>query len=253
MKIKKHIPNILSSLRLLSPLALFPLTIVGNYAIGSVILAFSFLTDMIDGHLARKWNVVSNLGAKLDAIADKLMLISMLPLALINPSVTISLVFEGLISLVNAVRKLKGGNPKTAQIGRVKTVSLAFFQFLSYLSNVFMIPNLIYYSLFTVTTLLQTASLVKYISEGKKELKDYSNCKEEVDVFEEIELPKEEITKTLTIEIDNVLNNLESKKQELIDLKEELQRVISINLEENCIDKDNESNNGFLKQKKYNI
>jgi phosphatidylglycerophosphate synthase len=39
------------------------------------LLAVSFLTDVIDGHLARRYKVISILGAKLDSVADDLTVI----------------------------------------------------------------------------------------------------------------------------------------------------------------------------------
>lgn len=69
------IPNILSLLRL----ALIPLymyiylnaTTDAHYYISSGILAVSCLTDLIDGQIARRCNMISTLGKILDPIADK--------------------------------------------------------------------------------------------------------------------------------------------------------------------------------------
>ena len=69
------IPNLLSLFRLV----LIPVyvTIYLNategyhYVIASAILAVSCLTDMIDGKIARKFNMISTLGKILDPIADK--------------------------------------------------------------------------------------------------------------------------------------------------------------------------------------
>jgi len=56
--------------RLLSaPLLLF-LAIVGNHELFRSLLAVSFLTDAVDGHLSRMFKVSSVFGAKLDSIAD---------------------------------------------------------------------------------------------------------------------------------------------------------------------------------------
>ena len=69
------IPNILSLFRLL----LIPVYVViylnatetREYFIAGMILAVSCLTDMIDGKIARHFNMISNLGKLLDPIADK--------------------------------------------------------------------------------------------------------------------------------------------------------------------------------------
>ena len=75
MKIKKHIPNILSSVRLLSPFVLTPVIMSGSYLLAIILLSGFLLTDAIDGFLARKWNVQSDLGVKLDAVADKIIVL----------------------------------------------------------------------------------------------------------------------------------------------------------------------------------
>ena len=71
-RIKMQIPNFLTRSRILAPFILVPCTIVGNFALATIIIALLGLTDCLDGFLARKWNATSNYGQKLDAISDKL-------------------------------------------------------------------------------------------------------------------------------------------------------------------------------------
>lgn len=69
------IPNILSLVRL----ALIPVYITiylqakepKDFILAGSILTISCLTDMIDGRIARRYNLISNLGKILDPIADK--------------------------------------------------------------------------------------------------------------------------------------------------------------------------------------
>lgn len=70
------IPNILSFFRI----ALIPVyaiwylkaVVLRDYVISASLLALSCLTDMADGIIARKCNMVSDLGIMLDPLADKL-------------------------------------------------------------------------------------------------------------------------------------------------------------------------------------
>lgn len=70
------IPNLLSFFRLI----LIPVYMIiylkaseiSDYVIAGVILAFSCLTDMIDGKIARKFNMITTFGKFLDPLADKL-------------------------------------------------------------------------------------------------------------------------------------------------------------------------------------
>lgn len=69
------IPNLLSLFRL----ALIPVYMViylnatdpSHYFLSAAILAVSCLTDLIDGKIARKFNMISNVGKVLDPVADK--------------------------------------------------------------------------------------------------------------------------------------------------------------------------------------
>ena len=69
------IPNLLSLFRLL----LIPVYVTiyicaesnAEYFVAAAILAVSCLTDMIDGKIARRFNMISNLGRILDPLADK--------------------------------------------------------------------------------------------------------------------------------------------------------------------------------------
>ena len=70
-----NIPNLLSLFRL----ALIPIYVniyltaneAREYALAGVILAISCMTDMVDGWVARKFNMITPLGKLLDPIADK--------------------------------------------------------------------------------------------------------------------------------------------------------------------------------------
>lgn len=70
------IPNLLSIFRIL----LLPVFVIlylnagttWEFLRATIVLAVSALTDLIDGKIARKYNMISNLGKALDPIADKL-------------------------------------------------------------------------------------------------------------------------------------------------------------------------------------
>ena len=67
------IPNLLSLLRLcMIPLIIWLYCIQKNYALTAVVLVLSGLTDMVDGYIARRFNMVTDLGKALDPVADKL-------------------------------------------------------------------------------------------------------------------------------------------------------------------------------------
>lgn len=74
----RHIPNILSFLRILMVIAFIILFVKGQYLACLILYIAAFLTDVLDGYLARKFNWISDLGKLLDPFADKFMLLSAL-------------------------------------------------------------------------------------------------------------------------------------------------------------------------------
>ncbi len=72
----KHIPNILSTIRLLAiPLFVYAYFNFSPY-VAAVIYVAAWLTDALDGYLARRNNWITDIGKLLDPLADKLMQIA---------------------------------------------------------------------------------------------------------------------------------------------------------------------------------
>jgi CDP-diacylglycerol--glycerol-3-phosphate 3-phosphatidyltransferase len=67
-----YIVNAITVYRLLAAFFLLYLVVAGYQATFKWMLAISFVTDAIDGFLARRWNVVTEVGSRLDSIADDL-------------------------------------------------------------------------------------------------------------------------------------------------------------------------------------
>ena len=72
------IPNILSCLRVAMFIAFIIMFIKGQYAVCLALYIAAFVTDILDGFLARKFNWVSNFGKLVDPFADKFMFVSAL-------------------------------------------------------------------------------------------------------------------------------------------------------------------------------
>lgn len=80
------IPNIISFVRLaMIPFIVLSIVKWDNTALAVLLTAISALTDIVDGKIARRFNMTSDLGKALDPFADKLTLIALfLSCSLIN-------------------------------------------------------------------------------------------------------------------------------------------------------------------------
>ena len=87
---------------------------------------FAMLTDVVDGYLARKWNLVSPAGAYLDPMADKLMtatvLIMLIPLGRVSAAlVALLLCREIAITGLRGIASQEGILLPADTLGKVKT------------------------------------------------------------------------------------------------------------------------------------
>ena len=74
----KYIPNILTVLRFfLIPFTIYYLT-QDKYIAAMIVLTISGLTDILDGAIARKFNLITNFGKLIDPLADKITQVSIL-------------------------------------------------------------------------------------------------------------------------------------------------------------------------------
>lgn len=74
----RHIPNILSTIRIIL-VGIFVYCFFNDlYIVSAIIYVTAFLTDLLDGYLARRFDWTSKIGKVLDPFADKLMLVTVL-------------------------------------------------------------------------------------------------------------------------------------------------------------------------------
>ena len=167
-KTYKHIPNLLTFIRFLSPFFIIPLFILNKYKYSLVFVIIATITDIFDGMIARKYNTVSEFGRLLDAVTDKFFALSLLiPTIKINKIYTLLIIMEILIALSNYIAHKKNKHPKTQYIGKVKTVIEFIFIALCYLSFTIKIDIRIINIVFIINIILELITLIIYLKKNK--------------------------------------------------------------------------------------
>lgn len=154
------------------------LIIDSKFLICGVLFLVASLTDFLDGHLARKYNLVTDLGKVMDAIADKILvngvLIILAYIGKISVVVPVVIVCRDIfVDSIKMVAGQKNGAVAASKAGKIKTacmmsgVTLLFFYdlpfslfFNSQISNI----------LIMVATVLSIVSGIQYYEKNKKYL-----------------------------------------------------------------------------------
>ena len=179
-----NLPNKLTILRtIMIPVFLIFLYIPGLGMTGDVLAAAIFVlasfTDLLDGKIARKYNLVTNFGKFMDPLADKLLVCSAL-IALVDLNripawvVIIIIAREFIISGFRLIASDNGVVIAASYWGKFKTT----FQMLMVIVIIFNINlqlgwlNILGTILIYVALVLTVVSLIDYIAKNKDVLKD---------------------------------------------------------------------------------
>lgn len=145
-----NLPNKLSMLRifmtvLIIAILLFPFSAMGitvpqifvnesiiidiRYPIAGVLFIIAALTDFVDGYIARRDNLVTDFGKMLDAIADKVLVNSVLIIlsaqGFIHPIIPVVIIFRD--TIVNSIKMVAGNKGQVVaaiKSGKYKTACM---------------------------------------------------------------------------------------------------------------------------------
>lgn len=203
-----NLPNKLSVLRIIlvpvTMLFMLPVNIYGwqpegwnafinsnGMTVAAAVFIIASLTDMADGKIARKYNLITDLGKFLDSLADKILVISIMLglvyLGRLSPVLVMIIILrEFAVSGLRMIAASKGEVIAARMIGKVKTVTqmvaIIYIMFEPLLIRIFGLTyngypletsaiTIIGDVLFGICVIMTIVSGVDYLIKGKKYLK----------------------------------------------------------------------------------
>lgn len=150
-----------------------------KYIIAGFLFIAASLTDFLDGYIARKYNMVTDFGKLVDAIADKILVNSVLIIlsaqGFIHPIIPVVVILRD--SVVNSIKMLAASKGKVVaaiKSGKLKTACLMVGIVLTLFYNLpFEVWNIAVADvLLLVATVLSVVSGIQYYSLNKHLIKD---------------------------------------------------------------------------------
>lgn len=145
-----------------------------KYLIAGVLFIIASLTDFVDGYLARKNNLVTDFGKMIDAIADKVLVNSILIIlassGFISPIIAVVVVVRDIVvDSIKMVAGSKGHVVAAIKTGKIKTACLMTGIVLSLFYNLpFELINLrVSDALLIIAAILSIVSAIEYYNMNK--------------------------------------------------------------------------------------
>lgn len=212
---RKQIPNILTSLRLLSPFIIIPMVATGNLLAAGVSTLLFSTTDLLDGFLARKLKLTSKLGKDLDAVTDKIFVGTLITSLLItNVIYIVPLMLEIVIAGINIHKKLNNQKTHSSMIGKIKTTSMYVLIVIGFINMYIPISNILINLLYETTIGLQALTIHGYCKEESK-TSHITNIEDKIEIPHKEEQTEEKTTKQLQIQKYKAYKTLLEQHQRL--------------------------------------
>ncbi|MBR3152093.1 MAG: CDP-alcohol phosphatidyltransferase family protein [Clostridia bacterium] len=205
-KYMKFIVNLITTLRFLYALCLPILRMFVSSEVFIINIIILFLSDSIDGTLARKFKVQSLYGSFMDTIADKA-LIGILLIMLLVDSIDILLVMligEVIISIINVVGIFRGKKANASLWGKIKMWLISITLVLCYAYRFDLIDLNILQLSVGMTCGMQILVMIGYVQNLREQ--DSMKIKEKYEVKNKHDL------KFILFDTDYYLNNVFDRK-----------------------------------------
>ena len=150
-----------------------------KYFIAGGLFIIASVSDFLDGYIARKYNMVTDLGKMLDAIADKILVNAVLILlatsGFIHPIIPVVIVSrDTIVDIIKMVAGSKGNVVGASVLGKIKTIlmmcgiTLTLFYNLPFELINIKVSNI----LLTLACIMSVISAVQYYNLNKKNIKE---------------------------------------------------------------------------------
>jgi CDP-diacylglycerol--glycerol-3-phosphate 3-phosphatidyltransferase len=129
-----NLPNTITLIRIsVVPFLFILLTEPGEFwsLILAILFAMASITDMLDGYLARKYNMITTMGKFLDPLADKIIvnaaMILMIPIGRIPAwIVAITIIRDLIVDGIRSISSSEGLYVQASPLGKQKTIAQLF-------------------------------------------------------------------------------------------------------------------------------
>src|SRR5574344_1003429 len=165
--------NAITLFRLLGAFILIPVYFMFDLKVASIFSLTLFLTDLIDGFLARKFKVSTFFGSSMDALSDKVLgSVSLGILSSVSSLMFVPLAIEILVPIANFIAYKNNANIKSSKIGKIKTWALGITVIGSFITALYDNNSVIIISyLAALATTFGVLTLIDYIGHAYNSFK----------------------------------------------------------------------------------
>ena len=172
-----NLPNKLTIARIIAVPFFIAAYMLDMRIIALVIFILASITDMLDGKIARKYNLVTNFGKIMDPLADKILVYAAFCLMVADKTIpawtlVIILFREFLVAGVRTVAASEGIVIAADMAGKIKTVLQMFAVCVLIIRPYHMILGYIGYALFYAALVMTVYSGFNYVVKNKEVFKN---------------------------------------------------------------------------------
>lgn len=172
------IPNLISFFRLaLIPAIIYSFVTLGNNYLAVALTVLSGLTDVIDGKIARRFNMTSDLGKMLDPVADKLTQLALIVCLIseypIMNRLVVLLVAKELIMAITGLMAIKAQNKVDSAVWHGKLCTVAIYISMVIIMLFPSIPDLFVIFIVIICSFLMLFSFLLYVKDRIKLISRY--------------------------------------------------------------------------------